>query len=69
MDIQDELKNVNKQIFIINLIGTPGAMLIGFSLYAIFKANGDAFHPALNNLTIVYNMLIFGIAIEVKMGD
>ena len=43
----------------------PGAILIGVSLYAIFEAKGDAIHPALNNLSIVYYMLIFVIVIEV----
>jgi len=63
MDTSD-LKVINKKIFIINVLGLPGALLIGLSLYALFGAEGNAFHPALNNLTIVYNMLIFGIAIE-----
>ena len=46
------------------LIGAPGAIFIGLALYAIFGANGDAFHPLLNDKTIVNSLLIIGIAIE-----
>ena len=64
MNRQEQLNDVNRKIFIINILGAPGAILIGLSLYAIFEADGNAFHPALNNLPIVYSMLVFGVAIE-----
>ncbi len=65
MTNKGELNDINRKIFIINLIGTPGAILIGLSLYTIFKSNGDAIHPALNNINLVYSMLVLGIIIEI----
>lgn len=59
-----ELKNIKKKIIMTQLIGAPGAIFIGLALYAIFGANGDAFHPLLNDKTIVNSLLIIGIAIE-----
>ena len=59
-----ELRNIKKKIIMTQLIGAPGAIFIGLALYAIFAANGDAFHPLLNDKTIVNSLLIIGIAIE-----
>ena len=59
-----ELKNIRKKIIMTQLIGAPGAIFIGLALYAIFGANGDAFHPLLNDESIVNSLLIVGVAIE-----
>lgn len=65
MDSKTELKQTEKEILKLNIVGMPGAIFIGLSLYAIFEANGNAFHPALNNQTFVYSLLAAGIIIEI----
>ena len=62
---EEEIKIVRMKTIKIQLLGVPGALLIGLALYAIFAANGDAFISALNNMTVVYTMLAIGIVIEV----
>ncbi len=60
-----ELKAIRKKIVTIQIIGTPGALLLGFGIYAMFGANGDAFHPLLNDHFFVKNILVIGAAIEI----
>jgi hypothetical protein len=62
---EDELKSIKKKIVKTQLIGTPGALLLGFGLYGMFGANGDAFHPLLNDESFVINILVVGAAIEI----
>lgn len=64
MNKETELAQIDKKIFKLNILGIPGTLLIGLSLHALFAGKGHVLHPALNNSTIVYNMLIFGFAIE-----
>jgi hypothetical protein len=62
---EEELKAVRLKTVKVQLLGIPGAILIGLALYAIFVANGNAFHPALNDKNTAYTMLAIGIVIEV----
>jgi len=57
---QEELDYVTKKIVKIQILGAPGAILVGLAFYAIFGAQGDAFHPLLNNMDVVYSMLVVG---------
>ena len=59
-----ELNDIKKKIVKTQIIGAPGAILLGLGLYGIFGANGDAFHPLLNDKSIVNSLLIVGVAIE-----
>lgn len=61
---EEELKAVRLKTVKIQFLGLPGAILIGLALYGIFAANGNAFHPALNDKTTVYALLAIGIVIE-----
>ena len=61
---EDELNNIKKKIVKTQIIGAPGAILLGLGLYGLFGANGDAFHPLLNYKSIVNSLLIVGVAIE-----
>jgi len=61
---EDELNNIKKKIVKTQIIGAPGAILLGLGLYGLFGANGDAFHPLLNYISIVNSLLIVGVAIE-----
>jgi len=62
---QQQLKTISKKIIKVQILGAPGTILLGLALYAIFGAEGDAFHPLLNNMDVVYSMLIIGIVIMV----
>lgn len=62
---EEELSRLQKEILWIQIIGFPGAALIGLALYAIFGAQGEAFHPALDDMRVVYPMLALGVGIEI----
>jgi len=59
-----ELNNIKKKIIKTQIIGAPGLILLGLGLYGMFGANGNAFHPLLNDKSIVNSLLIVGVAIE-----
>ncbi|MBE9564988.1 MAG: hypothetical protein IMF17_07055 [Proteobacteria bacterium] len=61
----EKLIQINKKIVLTQVIGTPGAILLGLGIYGMFGANGDAFHPLLNDEIFVKNILIIGAAIEI----
>jgi hypothetical protein len=62
---EDELNNIKMKIVKTQIIGAPGAILLGLGLYGMFGANDDAFHPLLNDKSIIVNsLLIVGVAIE-----
>jgi hypothetical protein len=60
----DQLAAIKREIIKTQLIGIPAALLLGFGLYGVFAANGDAFHPLLNNRSVVYGMLVAGVVLE-----
>ena len=64
-DPKNDLKEVQKQIIIANVLGAPGAILIGVALYSIFGAKGEPLHPALANTETVYSMLFIGVVIQI----
>lgn len=61
---EDELNSIKRKIIKASIIGSPGAILLGLGLYGMFGANGNAFHPLLNDNNIVNGLLFFGVAIE-----
>ena len=61
----EKLVQINKKIVLTQAIGTPGAILLGLGIYGMFGANGDAFHPLLNDEIFVKNILIIGTVIEI----
>lgn len=62
---EDELEIIKKKIIKTQMIGAPGAILLGVGLYGMFGANGDAFHPLLNDDIFVKNILVIGAVIEI----
>jgi hypothetical protein len=60
-----ELKRLKRRIILTQVIGTPGAVILGLGLYGVFGTNGDAFHPLLNDKNIVAGLVIIGVAIEI----
>lgn len=59
-----ELTDIKKKIIMTQIIGAPGIIFLGLGLYGMFAANGNAFHPLLNDKSIVNGLLIVGVAIE-----
>ena len=62
---EEELKHIQKKIVIYNIIGAPGAILLGLGLYGLFGAQGNAFIPILNNLDVVYGFITTGAIIMI----
>ena len=60
---QQRIKELTGKIIKVQIIGSIGPILFGLALYAIFGAQGDAFHPLLNDMDIVYSMLIISCVI------
>jgi hypothetical protein len=61
----DELTQIRRKMVLVPLLGAPGTLLVGLSLYGLFAANGDAFLPLLNEPQNCYLMLALGAAIAV----
>jgi Na+-translocating ferredoxin:NAD+ oxidoreductase RnfD subunit len=62
-DGEKEAKDLERKLLWVTLIDTPGAILVGLALYGKFGANGNAFHPLLNNETVLAVMFAVGGAI------
>lgn len=55
-----ELKQIHKEMILLNLIDAPGAILVGLGLYGVFGADGDAFISLLNNKYVAYGAIGVG---------
>lgn len=55
-----ELAQIQKKISLTSVIETPGVAMVGLGLYGKFGANGNAFHPLLNDMEIINGMLVVG---------
>lgn len=66
MNNQDDqpLRQIKSKILQVQLFGAPGAMILGLGLYGLFGANGNAFHPLLNDMRVVYSLIAAGVAME-----
>jgi len=62
---KQRIKEITSKMVKVQIFGAPGTILVGLALYGIFGANGNAFHPLLNNMDVVYGMFIVGGAIMV----
>jgi hypothetical protein len=67
-DREKEAKDLERKLLWVSIIDTPGAILVGLALYGKFDANGDAFHPLLNNDSVLAAMFAVGAAIMVWGG-
>ncbi|ARN74028.1 hypothetical protein [Oceanicoccus sagamiensis] len=68
MNTEERIKAIGKEITRVALIDALGSILVGLGLYAKFVANGNAFHPLLNDGTVVNIMLGTGAVIIVWGG-
>jgi threonine/homoserine/homoserine lactone efflux protein len=64
-DAENRVKEIEKEIIKVSLIDAPGSIMVGLGVYAKFAANGDAFHPLLNNPDVVTLLLVAGGSIMV----
>ena len=60
-----QLKEVTAKLIKVQMFGAIGWILVGFAMYGIWGAQGNAFHPLLNDSNVVYGMLTVGIAIMI----
>ena len=60
-----QIKENTAKFIKVQIIGSIGTILVGLALYAIFGAQGDAFHPLLNDMEVVNGMLIVGSVIMI----
>lgn len=68
MNPEDKIKEIDKKITKVSVIEMPGSIMIGLGLYSKFSANGDAFHPLLNNESVVNIMIAIGVVIMIWGG-
>lgn len=62
---EEQLKNIKLKIVKTQMLGAPGLILLGFGLYGMFGAQGNAFLPLLNDQNVVYGMLGVGAVIQI----
>lgn len=62
-DKDEELRQIQRKLVILNIIDVPGAILAGLGLYGVFGANGNAFLEILNDQNIAYAAILVGGAI------
>ncbi|WP_127474905.1 hypothetical protein [Sulfurivermis fontis] len=62
-DREKEAKDIERKLLWVSVIDTPGAILVGLALYGKFAADGNAFHPLLNNDSVLAAMFAVGGAI------
>ena len=57
---KEEIKQNQRELFILIAIDTPAVMLVGLGLYAVFGANGNAGLDILNNKSVGYGLIAVG---------
>lgn len=57
-----------KEIMRAQIISAPGSFLVAIALYGIFAAEGDSFHPFLNDIQNCYVVLGVGGLLSVWGG-
>lgn len=62
---EDRMQEIEKEFLKVGIINAPGTAMVGWGVYGKFGANGDAFHPVLNDPTNTTILLIVGAAIIV----
>ena len=60
---EEEIKQIQRQLFILFIIEFPAMMLVASGLHAVFVANGNAVPDLLNNKNIAYGVIVAGGAV------
>ena len=63
LNSEDRLKVIKKELIKVQVLEAPGAIMFGLGLYGKFGANGNAFHPFLNNPENINALLVIGVVI------
>ena len=67
--IAKSLSEVDRKMLLVNILDAPGCVMVGLGVYAKFGANGNAFHPLLENDQFVNGMLLLGVLIVAWGGS
>ncbi|GMG88759.1 hypothetical protein [Biformimicrobium ophioploci] len=62
---EEELAQINKDMIKVQMLGLPGTIALGLGLYGVFGANGNAFHPFLNDINNAYLLVAVGACLSV----
>ncbi len=65
--LEAELAAVKKSMLMTQLIGVPGAVMLGLGIYGTF-VDGEKFHPFLDNQMYCYGLLAAGLLISMWEG-
>ncbi|WP_321346265.1 hypothetical protein [Halopseudomonas oceani] len=57
---EDEWRQLKRNRLMTQVIGVPGAILVGLGMYGVSLGEGGGFHPILNDLHNCYAMLVVG---------
>ena len=60
---KEEIKQIQRKLFILFIIEFPAIMLVGFGLATVLSANGNAVPELLNNRNIAYGVIVVGGAV------
>ena len=60
IDPEQELKELNKQLILINVIDAPAMVLIGLGMFAKLAEDPGTLHPLLGNTSVTTGMLVVG---------
>lgn len=63
--MQEQQKQLKKQLLITHLLGLPGTLMLGLGVYGVFIADGNGFHPFFDNVENSYYLLAAGVAISI----
>ncbi len=63
--MDENVKNIDKELIKTQLIGAPGVIMIGLGAYGMFVAKGDGVHPAFDDMYFNYSLLCIGAVIAV----
>lgn len=60
---EQRIAEIEKELLKVSIIDAPGVLMLGLGLYGKFGADGNAFHPLLNNPDVYHGLLVVGAAI------
>ena len=66
---KEEIKQIQRKLFILFIIEFPAMMLVGSGLAAVSGANGNAVPELLNNKNIAYGVIVVGGAVMAWCGS
>lgn len=65
MKPEERIAELQRKIVKVSMLESPGSIMAGLGFYGKFGANGNAFHPLLNDPAVVNALLVVGVAIMI----